>query len=410
MTFRMTAVFTALLLVTLGQTTRLMASGSSPHIHSTTKEENSNSSTNERPKIQLAILLDTSLSMKGLVNQAQFQVWNVITELSKATRDGQMVSLEIAVYDYGNIWNEKSAGYVGQRVAFTDDLDEVSRALFSVRVDRGRCGEEYCGTAIAKSIEELDWDDSPSTYRTIVIAGNEPFNQGPIKFGSSLPTLSELQLPLNTIYCLDQNYRESLVGADQWRLASELSGGRYAKINHNHHLPDVETPYDAELRVLNERMNETFMWYGKDGERAMRNQIEQDQNAEQLSDHAFAARMSAKIGHLYQHVHDDLVDAHQHDQLNLQSAKRSRMPEEIKDLSDEEMLERIDAMAGRREQIRREMADTLAKRNLFLHRKMSETIGEEEESPMWGDALIEALQQQAIDRGFRFDEAVAEAN
>lgn len=360
------------------------------------------------PKVQLAILLDTSLSMKGLANQAQFQIWNVVSELASAERNGEAATLEIAVYDYGNPWNDKEEGFVGQVIPFTSDLDQVSRALFSVRIDPGRCGKEYCGTAIAKSLSELDWSESPATYRTIVIAGNEPFDQGTITLGESLPKLTSWGIPLNTIYCLDPNYSETLKGEDQWRLASELTQGRYAKVNHNHHLPDVMTPFDEEMRELNERLNETFMWYGDEARSAMQNQRRQDENAQALSDHAFAARMSAKIGHLYQHIEHDLIDAHQHGHLDLAKLDLNDMPESLRGMSRDEMMSAIGEMAQRRERIRREMANTLSNRNAFLHEKMSETLGDNTQQANWGSVLIEAIREQGAERGFQFKDSSSE--
>ena len=40
------------------------------------------------PKIQLAILLDTSGSMDGLIDQTRNQLWQVVNELSMAKRNG----------------------------------------------------------------------------------------------------------------------------------------------------------------------------------------------------------------------------------------------------------------------------------------------------------------------------------
>ena len=39
--------------------------------------------------VDVAILLDTSSSMNGLIGQAQGQLWNIIQEFSKAEKAGQ---------------------------------------------------------------------------------------------------------------------------------------------------------------------------------------------------------------------------------------------------------------------------------------------------------------------------------
>jgi len=46
----------------------------------------------DSPRIQLALLLDTSSSMSGLLNQARSQLWTVVNEFSTAEKDGKKTS------------------------------------------------------------------------------------------------------------------------------------------------------------------------------------------------------------------------------------------------------------------------------------------------------------------------------
>jgi len=55
----------------------------------------------EQPKIQLAILLDTSSSMDGLIDQARNQIWQVVNEFSTAKQNGLTPILEVALFEYG---------------------------------------------------------------------------------------------------------------------------------------------------------------------------------------------------------------------------------------------------------------------------------------------------------------------
>src|SRR6218665_659343 len=61
--------------------------------------------TDPRPdqnKVQIAILLDTSSSMDGLIDQAKSQLWKVVNAFTAAKRDGQTPFVEVALYEYGN--------------------------------------------------------------------------------------------------------------------------------------------------------------------------------------------------------------------------------------------------------------------------------------------------------------------
>ena len=54
-------------------------------------------------KIQVALMLDTSGSMDGLIDQAKTQLWKIVNDLALAECEGQKPELQIALYEYGNI-------------------------------------------------------------------------------------------------------------------------------------------------------------------------------------------------------------------------------------------------------------------------------------------------------------------
>ncbi|HRW99294.1 MAG TPA: hypothetical protein P5280_07375, partial [Cyclobacteriaceae bacterium] len=54
-------------------------------------------------QIMLALLLDTSNSMDGLIDQAKSQLWKIVNELAAAKcGDGSRPNIKIALYEYGN--------------------------------------------------------------------------------------------------------------------------------------------------------------------------------------------------------------------------------------------------------------------------------------------------------------------
>jgi hypothetical protein len=56
----------------------------------------------DSPRIQLAIVLDTSSSMDGLIEQAKSQLWKIINTFIAAKQDGRAPYVEVALYEYGN--------------------------------------------------------------------------------------------------------------------------------------------------------------------------------------------------------------------------------------------------------------------------------------------------------------------
>ena len=60
------------------------------------------SSTLKDNKIQVALLLDTSNSMDGLIDQAKSRLWNIVNTLTTLKYNGKAPQVEIALYEYGN--------------------------------------------------------------------------------------------------------------------------------------------------------------------------------------------------------------------------------------------------------------------------------------------------------------------
>ncbi|MEM9821411.1 MAG: VWA domain-containing protein, partial [Bacteroidota bacterium] len=130
----------------------------------------------QQHRIQLALLLDTSNSMDGLIEQAKSQLWKMVNELAESTKDGRTPEIEIALYEYGNDQLSPMKGYIREVVPLTSDLDHLSEKLFELNTDGG---EEYCGFALKTAIENLTWSDKADNLKIVFIAGNEGFDQGP---------------------------------------------------------------------------------------------------------------------------------------------------------------------------------------------------------------------------------------
>ena len=110
----------------------------------------------EKPLVQMAILLDTSGSMSGLINQARAELWAIVNEFIFAKRNGKEPELQVALYEYGKSSLPSKEGYIRMIVPFTTDLDKVSEELFALNTNGG---SEYCGWVINEATQALEWTD-----------------------------------------------------------------------------------------------------------------------------------------------------------------------------------------------------------------------------------------------------------
>lgn len=311
-------------------------------------------------KVQVAVLLDVSNSMDGLIEQAKAQLWNMVGVLGKATCNDVAPTVELALYEYGRPTNDARSGYVKQINYFTRDLDEVSRNLFRLTTNGG---DEYCGHVMYSSLTSLEWDNNPDNYKVIFIAGNEDFLQGDIPFTKACAEAKKKGVIINTIYCGDrmQGIKE------HWNLGSECGVGSFTNINQNATVVDIPTPYDTILFQLNIQLNGTYIGYGKAGRANTMKQAEVDQLNYSSNKAAAAQRVSVKgKKQLYNNSTWDLVDASQDDAGIVDKVELNTLPDNLKTKSRSEIKQIVSAKSKERTAIQKEIAEVSVKREAFI--------------------------------------------
>ena len=243
--------------------------------------------------VKIALLLDTSNSMDGLINQAKAQLWDIVNEFTHAKcGNDDRPSLQIALYEYGNDNLSSQEGYIRQVIGFSGDLDEISEKLFSLTTNGG---EEYCGQVIQTSLKQLDWGKNADDLKMIFIAGNEPFTQGKLNYKDAVSNAKEKDVIVNTIFC--GNYDLGI--STMWKNGAILTGGEYMAIDHNLQVVHINTPYDDVIIKLNSKLNNTYISYGYLGEQKKMLQSVQDSNAAEMEAGVAVKRSVSKSSRLY---------------------------------------------------------------------------------------------------------------
>src|SRR5260221_1602162 len=269
----------------------------------------------DNQSIMLAVLLDPSNSMDGLIDQAKSQLWKIVNELAAAKcYDGKKPNIRIALYEYGNDGLPSSEGYIRQVSPLTTDLDLISEKLFSLTTNGGN---EFCGMVIKKSLSQLDWSSSRADLKLIFIAGNEPFTQGSVSYQLACSLAKEKGVVVNTIFC--GNFDEGI--STSWKNGADLTGGTYMSIEQNRKTVFIPTPYDTRISALNDQMNNTYIYYGRSGVSKKELQSKQDKNAESYGLSNKVDRAVSKSSHAYQNSSWDLVDAAKDDDKAVANAK-----------------------------------------------------------------------------------------
>ncbi len=320
------------------------------------------------PKIQAAILLDVSNSMDGLIEQAKAQLWNMVSVMGKAKCEGGVPEIEIALYEYGRSTNDKSLGYVKQISPFSTDLDKLSQHLFKLTTNGGN---EYCGQVIYTSLNELNWDSDPASYKVIFIAGNEDFLQGNLSFTTACAEAKKKGVIVNTIYCGDkmQGIRE------HWNLGGECGNGSYTNIDSNEKPMDIPTPYDTTLFVLNEKLNSTYIYYGAAGRESFARQEQMDKSNAAINTTTLANRTAVKgNSQLYDNSNWDLLDAARSDSTIISRVDMKTLPESLQNKSRAELKTIVAEKNKERSSIQQQIETINKERQAFIATEKAKAV------------------------------------
>lgn len=337
-----------------------------------------------KPRIQVAILLDNSGSMGGLIEQAKTQLWRMVNEFIAMKRNGQRPEIQVALYTYGSPPPRRL-------LALTSDLDKVSEQLFAVRISGG---SEYCGQVIKTAVDELQWSPSGADLKVIIIAGNERFTQGPLDYREACKAAIAKGIIVNTIHC-------GSIGAGvsgKWKDGADLADGQFLCINQNKQVVRITAPQDAELTRLSGELNRTYVAYGARGEAGRANQTDQDGNAAGVAPSVAAERAKAKASHGYRNASWDLIDAVKEGKVKLDDVKKEDLPKEMQEMDLPARKAYLETQQKKRADVQTKIQELSKARDAHIAAERKK-LAEKGEDTL-DAAIIKAVREQAQDKNF----------
>lgn len=340
-------------------------------------------------RVQVALMLDTSGSMGGLIEQARSQLWKIVTRLDAARRDGQRPQLEIALYEYGNPTRatEKS-GWIRQIKPFTTDLDAVSEALFALSTGGG---DEYVGKAVATAIRDLQWSTREGDLKLLFIAGNEDFDLGPVSPKKAMQAAKEKGVSVTAILCGDSD--------PTWSTGSKVASMNFFKIDQNQVVVHVDAPQDTEITRLGELLNATYIPFGAEGADGVARQLAQDGNAASSQPGSMVWRSMAKSSGNYTNSGWDLGDRFRAGGVELEKVANADLPPAMRGLAPNERRAYVEGKLAERAQIQARIQELGTERNKFVAAAQVKNAGGES----LDTAMLRALTSQAKSVGLSLD-------
>lgn len=350
----------------------------------------------KQPLVQMAILLDTSGSMDGLIEQAKSQLWKVVNQFIASKKNGQRPKIQVALYEYGKDSISSKEGHIRQIVSLTGDLDKVSEELFALKTNGGN---EFCGQVIQNAVNGLQWSKSSGDLKVIFIAGNEPFTQGQVDYRIACKNSISKGIIVNTIHCGSE--QAGING--KWKDGAMLADGNYMFIDQNRKVPHIAAPQDQEIAKLGQKLNATYIPFGTRGRKSMARQKKQDTNAKSVSPSSMAERAVFKSSAAYSNTGWDLVDAEEKGQVKLEEMKADQLPADMKKMNTKERKKHLNTMKENRKKIQAKIQKLNQDRNKYIAKKKKEQAASGSGKDTLDSAMIKAVTTQAKTKNFQFE-------
>jgi hypothetical protein len=364
--------------------------------------------------VQIAIMLDVSGSMNGLIHQAQSQLWNIVNTVALANCSGQVPNIEIALYEYGNDGRPGAGSpFIKQISNFTTDLDLISEQLFQLATIGSA---ENCGAVIQDGIDQLQWNPDPQGIKIIFIAGNEPFTQGPVDYRNACANAVKKGVIVNTIYCGDCNQGVM----EQWKDGADRGKGFYACINTNAKEVYIESPFDKEILQYNDSLNTTYINYVDkkiiekkresgytmdeviiQNSNKKSNQMAQDENAGSASPSAMISRTVSKSNSAVYRADDwDLVTNAINNQVDWNTIEKKSLPQAYQNYSIEELKAIVQQKIEDRQRFQQKIKELGENRDTFVLEAKKNMANSSENT--LEKALLDGVKKQIEERGCSF--------
>jgi hypothetical protein len=347
-----------------------------------------------KANIDVVICLDTSNSMDGLIGSAKSKLWDIVNDLARAK---PTPNLRVALYSYGNNGYDPKVGWVRKDQDFTTDLDKINEKLFGLKTNGG---EEYVARVCRDAIDQLEWSKDKRALKMIFVCGNEPADQDRQVHLKDVADKAVRQgIIINTIYCGPVNHPETKL----WREFAVLCEGRFACIDQDQGTVAINTPFDKELATLSVKLNQTFVFCGKDANALCENQKRQDANAASQGAAVAAGRAVSKGGALYHFEASDLVERLKNDpKFDVKKVPVDELTEELKKMTPEQREKHVKKQLAERETLQKQIGELGKKREAFVSAERKKNGSKADKA--FDEAVRTALRQQAAKKQINIPE------
>jgi Mg-chelatase subunit ChlD len=326
----------------------------------------------QRPRIDVVFVLDTTGSMSNLIEGAKRKIWSILNQIVAGKPTPEVRVGLIGFRDRGD-------EYVTQVTDLTEDIDELYSKLMAFRAGGGGDTPESVNQAVHEAVTKIAWSEGDKVLRVVFLVGDSPPHMDysdDVKYPDACQLAARKGIIINTVRCGGNAQTEKI-----WKEIADLAEGTYVSLAQSGGMAEISTPFDDDIAKIDRELRGTTVFYG-DGLRrtAARRALEKTEAtlaeapAEAVADRALyviATPSGAEGGGSFGAVAGaDLVTAYEGGKVDLEKIKESELPDELKKMSTDERKAYLDRQVAHRKALREKLEQLNKKRGAFIDAQM----------------------------------------
>lgn len=348
----------------------------------------------DRPRIEVAFVLDTTGSMSGLIEGAKQKIWSIANQMAS----GQPApEIRIGLIGY----RDRGDAYVTRVFELTDDLDEIYGQLRQFRAEGGGDTPESVNQALHEAVSGLSWTPGTDTYKVIFLVGDAPPHMdyaNDVSFSTSVARARQQHIVVNTVQCGSLGSTTPI-----WQQIASGGSGQYVSIAQDGAMVAMETPMDAPLAALSLELADTVVAYGDASEREqLRDKFRRSAEAP-ASVNASRLSFLSKTGGRANSGRSDLIDAVGSGEANLAEVPDEALPEELRELDLDSRKSYVEEKLAKRKEVQRKIDELGRSRDAYV-KKENAKLRAEGKGDGFDQQVLEAIRTQAAAAGISYND------
>jgi Mg-chelatase subunit ChlD len=351
---------------------------------------------NNRSRIDVVFVLDTTGSMGGLIQAAKEKIWSIATTLASAQPAPEIRMGLVAYRDRGD-------AYVTRVVDLSSDLDSVYATLMDFQADGGGDGPESVNRALHDAIHQVSWSQPSGTYKVVFLVGDAPPHMDypdDVKYPDTLREARAKGIVVNAIQC-----GRASDTTPAWQRIAELGAGRYFEVEQAGNAVAIATPFDAKIASLSKKLDDTRLYYGtpeeKEKQQRKLDAAAKLHAASSVESRARRAAFNASDSGAANFLGEgELVEDVTSGRVDLSRIDKDQLPAPMQAMAPAAQAAIIRETAEQRNELKRQI-DALAKqRAAWLDRKVEEAGGARDSLD---DQIYRTVREQAGKLGMSYE-------